>query len=82
MRAKIETLRKADVQARHRKILFPIVGLALLAAFGVLAAPWGAMNPGTIRSVYDVDAIVNHDAERPHIVPKGVVKETQLLLAN
>jgi iron complex transport system permease protein len=55
MRAKIETLRKADVQSRRRKILFPLVGLALLALFGVLAASWGAASitaGDVLRSVF------------------------------
>jgi hypothetical protein len=38
--------------------------------------------PTTIRTVYDVDAIVNHGTDRPHIIPSGVVKETQCRLVN
>ena len=39
---KTEALKKADADARLKKILFPLVGLLLLAGFSVLAASWGA----------------------------------------
>lgn len=43
--------------------------------------PGQTLMPGTIRSVYDVEAIVNHDTHRPDIVPKWMVDEIPLQLA-
>ena len=39
---KTEALKKADADARLRKVLFPLVGLLLLVCFSILAASWGA----------------------------------------
>ena len=44
--------------------------------------PAETLLPRTIRTVYGVDAIVNHDADHPHIVPRRVVKDTQLQMVN
>jgi iron complex transport system ATP-binding protein len=44
--------------------------------------PGETLMPRTIRTVYDVDVIVNHDTDRPHIVPMKVVKDTQLQVVN
>jgi iron complex transport system permease protein len=39
---KTEALRKANVESRRKKVLFPMIGLVFLIVFGVLAASWGA----------------------------------------
>ncbi len=44
--------------------------------------PGETLVPRTIRSVYDVDAIVNHDTDRPHIIPRRVVKNTRMQMVN
>ena len=39
---KTEILKKADADARLKKVMFPLIGLLFLGCFSILAASWGA----------------------------------------